>query len=307
MKFYTQLLTVFCFINIGWAGWTAAQPNTDSEPSKKPKSAPPKSAPEDPQPAPQEPEELSRNPQPKSIVVNMKSEKKQQPEASPQEEDAPLKTDPQENLQNLEKTPSAQTIYSNPFVIEGMEEKQELPPYTNLPDSYTQDILTHEVSHTQQQQAAGRKRYRLSTKGELSPFYIESKGLKYALLYLYTSFGWVVGNFEVGPFALANFKLRLGTPTDFDALDATGGGFIEYNFHSYQKFRRFHPSIGLQLGYNRFLRKNNIYGRPYFGLKLFLSQQSALSWEIGFSAKTTLHSQRSYGPDLIFGFMHYFL
>ena len=274
-----------------------AQTDTNME-NEKPENTQPDKPSKDTQP---------QNPQP--VVVNIVQE--QQEPITPKQEKPLPPTGPQDSPQNL-KPPvvPSQTIYSNPFVIRGMENRKELPPYTDTDLDPTQDIsqdlLTHEVVPSSQE-TLGNKQYRLSVGGGLSPFYVETKGLNYALIDLYTSFGWVIGSFELGPFILADLKLRLESAfSDFQVFDVTGGGFFEYNFHSYQESRRFYSSIGLQLGYNRFLRKNYIFGRPYFSLKLFLSPQSALNWELGFTTKITLNNQKSYGPDLLFGFMHYF-
>ena len=202
-------------------------------------------------------------------------------------------------------------IYSNPFATDQnpsipskenpMQNTAELEEWS-LPVEDNQNTVFYEKTQLEDK----GKKYRFSLQGYAIPFKKESQSKKLVLLNLYTDFAWVWDSFEIGPFAMTDLALRLGTFNDLEELDLILGGFIEYHF--FKTSRRFDSSIGVQAGYsNRLLSQNRLYIYPYLSLKIFFSSQSALNLSAGPFGFISLDSHIDYGVAFPrFGFMHYF-
>ena len=172
-------------------------------------------------------------------------ENQDKPSPSQQENHNPILKNPHLPSQAEESDSPQPTnnpnIYSNPFAsdknpslpLKEWSKENTLPEDPkdwSLPVENNQNVSFYEKTPLEDK----FRQYRLSLQGSAIPFNKESQSKKLVLLNLYTDFAWVWDTFEVGPFAMTDLALRLGTFNDLEELDLIFGGFIEYHF--FKKF-----------------------------------------------------------------------
>ena len=213
---------------------------------------------------------------------------------------------PSENLQAQPQEVNFQNIYSTPIII---EENQKTPD--DFTEEYNNFLIESAPVYQQvQENFSNSRKYRLGISGIITPYRRDSSDNLF-LMDLQAQFGWVFSNFEFGPFISFDVEYRfeeIGSG-NLQTLDLVVGGFVEYNFTSeLNKKQLIHPSLGLQLGYNREISHNRLYMRPYINTKTFLTESVALSLDLGFDWRTGLSYVLDdiWGLNTNIGFLKYF-
>lgn len=193
---------------------------------------------------------------------------------------------PSENLQAQPEEVNFQNIYSTPIIIEENKKNPE-----DFVEEYNNFLIESAPVYQKVQKGfLNSQKYRLGVSGDITPYRRDSS-YDLFLMDLKAQFGWVFSNFEIGPFVSFDLEYRFASVGygSFEEADVIVGGFAEYNFTSrFHKKQLIHPSLGLQLGYNREISHNRLYIRPYVVAKTFLTESVALSLDLGFDWRTSL-------------------